>query len=462
MNTIKRYIFFISVITLVFLGSCQDQLDVEPEGSLTVNEALSDFEGIETALIGVYSGLRSSLLYGRNLLVMPEASGDNVVLAIENSNRFTQNASYQWSVDNGDVTGIWNALYTIILRVNTVINNIDGVTGGTQTERNQVLGEALFIRALAHFELVRGFAQPISIGGTSSLGVPIVRQSVVGEPPRNTVGEVYIQITSDLVSATNLMNNDLAPFRASQDAARALLSRVYLYMEDNVNVISQATKVIDSGNYGLDSISNYIESWAFDGTIEEIFTVKFLATETLGASNLGNIYIPEGFGDLRASQDIIVELSGPGDVRIQFIRDIGGDEYQYKFPGILNIPGLASPRLLRLAEMYLNRAEAYAKIGNYPDAIIDLNTIRTTRGLAAIFPQNTQVLNEVLLERRRELAWEGHRTYDLFRNKQDLLRIECNAISICDVAAGSDFTIWPIPDREIKVNPNIVQNPGYN
>jgi len=126
MNTIKRYLFFIPVITLIFLGSCEDQLNLEPAGALTVNEALSDFEGIETALMGAYSGLRSGLLYGRNLLVMPEASGDNVVLAIENSNRFTQNASYQISVDNGDVTGIWNALYTIILRVNTVINNIEG------------------------------------------------------------------------------------------------------------------------------------------------------------------------------------------------------------------------------------------------------------------------------------------------------------------------------------------------
>ncbi len=182
----------------------------------------------------------------------------------------------------------------------------------------------------------------------------------------------------------------------------------------------------------------------------------------MGASNLGNIYIPEGFGDLRASQDIIDELSGPGDVRIQFIRTFAGDEYQYKFPGILNTPGLASPRLLRLAEVILNRAEAYAKIGNYPDAIVDLNIIRTRSGLAAIFPPDNQVLGQVLAERRRELAWEGHRTYDLFRNNQDLVRIECNAISICDVAAGSDFTIWPIPDREIKVNPNIVQNPGYN
>jgi len=302
------------------------------------------------------------------------------------------------------------------------------------------------------------------------MGVPIVLESIVAEPPRNTVGDVYIQIVSDLVSSTGLMTINSGAFFASEEAARALLSRVYLYMEDNISAVSQANQVINSGNYGLidgtidsngDGISDYVESWSFDGTVEEIFSIKFLATETLGASNLGNIYIPEGFGDLRASQDIIDELSGPGDVRIQFIRSIGGDEYQYKFPGILNIPGLASPRLLRLAEIILNRAEANAKTMNFTDAITDLNIIRINRGLAAIFPPNNQVLSQVLAERRRELAWEGHRTYDLFRNKQNLVRIECNPISICDVAAGSDFTIWPIPDREIKVNPNIKQNPGY-
>ncbi len=458
----KKIIYSFAIVAMaMFMGACEDLLDLQPQQSLSVGDALSDFDGVTTALIGAYDKLQDVDLYGRNTLVMPEASGDNVILTLDNSNRFTQNALNVFTISNGDVEDQWTDWYNVILRVNTIINNIDGVSGGSQADRDQVLGEALFLRALAHFEMVRGFAQPISTGGGSNPGIPIILVSEIGEPARNTVGEVYNQIVADLTSSVGLMTNAQAPFRASTDAARALLSRVYLYMEDNANVVSMADAVINSGNYGLEPTATYLASWETDGGQEEIFTARFLGNETLGSDNLGNIYIQEGYGDLRASQDIMDALSGAGDIRIQFIRNVAGDDYQYKFPGQLGVPGLASPRILRLAEMHLNRAEANAKLGNFAAAITDLNLIRNRAGLASITPADADVLTEVLAERRRELAWEGHRTYDLFRNGLDMVRVECNAISACTISAGADDAIWPIPEKEMEANPNMVQNPGY-
>lgn len=454
----------ISIFTALFLiiVSCDGKLDLEPQQSLSDTEALSDFASLQTALIGAYHGMQDVDYYGRNFLVMPEAQGDNILVSLENSNRFLQSAGYNYTISNGDVTDFWNDTYELIASINNLVNSFENVTDGTESERNQVLGEALFIRGLAYFDLARAFGRPYTEDGGASQAVPIVLVSELGTPPRNTVSEVYTRVLQDLQQAKGLMNNDGAPFLASADAVDALLSRVYLYMGDNANAISSANSVIGGGNYTLIPQADFIDSWALDNTSEEIFTLKFQADESFGADNLGRIYIPEGYGDLRPTQDIM-DLFAAGDIRADFIRTVDGDEYQYKFPGILGVPGLASPKLLRLAEVILNRAEAYAKSNDFTNAKADLNTIRNRAGLASIDPANTEVLKEVLLERRRELAWEGHRSFDIYRNGESLVRIECNALALnaCIVNATDTRIIFPIPEAEINANANMVQNPGY-
>ena len=459
----KTYIK-ISILAMIVLAiACDNKLDLEPQQSLSDVEALGDFSGLQTALIGAYHGLQDVDYYGRNFLVMPEAQGDNILIALDNSNRFLQNTGYTFTVGNADVRDLWNDVYLVIGAANNIINAFETVTDGTEEERNHVLGQALFLRALAHFDLVRAFGRPYTEDNGASLGVPVILISEVGSPARNTVSEVYTQVISDLQQARDLMNNNEAPFFASSDAANALLSRVYLYMGDNANAITSASAVIESGNYSLVPNEDYVASWQVaDGTPEEIFSLRFQADETYGADNLGRIYLPEGYGDLRPTQDIM-DLLAPEDVRGEFIRDFNGDDYNFKFEGILDVPGLASPRILRLAEIILNRAEAYAKSGEFTNAKADLNSIRTRAGLAAIDPPDGEVLNEVLLERRRELVWEGHRSFDIFRNGESLQRIECNALALdaCTVNPSDTRIIFPIPEDEINANINMVQNPGY-
>jgi len=132
------------------------------------------------------------------------------------------------------------------------------------------------------------------------------------------------------------------------------------------------------------------------------------------------------------------------------------------------VPGLVSPKILRLAEVILNRAEARAKQGKYTAALADLDLIRTRAGTGPIGSvADADVLTEVLEERRRELCFEGHRSFDLFRNNLSLVRIQCNTgleVNVagnCTVDKASNLRIYPIPQRELDANKNMVQNEGY-
>ena len=462
MNNLNRY-FLIGVLLLTFFSftACEDELNLQPQQSLSTEESLGDIVGLETALQGAYNRMQDLNYYGRDFVVIPEAGGDNILLSLDNSNRFVANNYYTLTADN-TAGAFWSDAYAVIALVNNILENIDLVEDGTQEQKDQLMGQALAIRALAHFDLVRLFAPPYAKGGGSQVGVPVVLKTEIGSPSRNTVEEVYQQVIADFTQAINLLNNDNAPFFISEMAAKALLSRVYLYKGENGQAEQLATDVISSGLFSLVPNDSYIASWGVDGSSEEIFTLRFLGPENRGANNLGSIYIPESYGDLRPTQDFF-DLLDPADVRNQFIRSIDGDEYQYKFPGMFGFPGLASPRIIRLAEVILNRAEARAKTGNFAGAIEDMNLIRSRAGIEPLSPPDGEVLEEVLLERRRELCFEGQRTFDIFRNGEDLVRIECNLPqgNNCTVAYSSHLITYPIPTRELNANPNMTQNEGY-
>ena len=464
-----------SILIILFFWGCDDQLDLQPEQSLPTEEALSNLNGLETAVRGAYSALRGISYYGRNFYVIPEAASDNIIISLANSGRFLNENRYLLN-EAQTQGGFWNLGYNIISRVNNVLENIDNIPDNRADERNNLLVQTYFIRGLVYFDLARTFCQPWPKGEGSQLGVPIVTQTEIGTPPRNSLSEVYDQVISDLtqcINAYDAIGDDekrwAPPFFASKLAAQSLLSRVYLYKGDYANAEATATAVINS-NIQLVARNSYVSYWnsevltdpGIGRFIEDIFVIRVLSVESLGAEDLGLIYMVEGFGDLRPTEDIL-DLLPANDVRRELIRNIGGDDYIYKFPGRTNFPGLTSPRVLRLSEIVLNRAEARAKSGDVSGATADLNQIRTRAGLPSINPGAGEILEEVLLERRKELAFEGHRSYDIFRNELNLERIECNLPSgiNCTVPFTSHLTAFPIPRSEINANPNMVQTEGY-
>lgn len=481
----KKYLIYTSLIifSICVFFSCGKQLNLSPPDQGPTADAIIDMNGLTTATQGMYQGMRNINYYGKAYLVMPELMGDNVYLAVDNSNRYLSTYRFNWVTGDADVTGIWNTIYRDILWANNIINsavNISTISSEEETEKNDMIGQAYFLRALEHFDLVRFFGKPFIDGNGAQLGVPYITNGEIGTPSRNTVGEVYNFVIADLKKARTLMSGDnSSPYYANSDAVAALLSRVYLYRGNNDSAVIEASKVI-AGNYSIfDAVdpASYADFFNTPGTSEDIFTLRYLANETSGADNFGNMYLKSGYGDVRVSPGFASLFDNNDARKNAFIipypddpkKPIHAGEFEnIKFSGQDATPGLYSPKILRISEIYLNRAEAYAKLKNYTDAIKDVNAIRTKRGLDKLTGvADAAVLDTVLNERRKELMFEGNRYFDLMRNGKDINRTDCDnphvlGSSPCSIKYNSNNAIVPIPQRERDANPNMEQNPGYD
>jgi hypothetical protein len=284
---------------------------------------------------------------------------------------------------------------------------------------------------------------------------------------------------------------------ASKQVAEALLARVYLYKGDNANALVYANKVINSGRYSLLSTSelpNYFRS-SPDANKETIFCIRHIKTEDRGYSAIGSMYFSgdasgnalnqaaSGWGELYASKKIYdTYMLNPQDVRLKFLSPLMVNGvvqvnnkitpnvpmyYINKYNLQEGIVNLSSPVYLRLAEMYLIRAEANAKTpGNDLAALDDVNRIRTRAGipaltLAGLTTAGKTMLDAVLDERALELAFEGHRAYDLFRNNRPVVRNYpgTGTSTSQTVDPGDSKVVAFIPQNEIDKNPKLVQNP---
>ncbi len=476
MKNITYKLFSLVVGLSLIVSSCTDELVQTDPQALSTNEALSTFEGLQTALFGAYDGMQDLQWYGRDFIVIPEVGGDNVYIAIDNSNRFLQNWDYELNAFNTQ-TAFWTDAYATILMVNNIILAIESgavdISPTEQADADLVLGEAYAIRAIAHFDLVRAFAQQYTIDSNSP-GVPVVTEPLepTATPARNSVGEVYGQVDKDLVKASGLLDNSLGPYRITRDAITALQARVALYKGDYSVAKSLADQIINSGNYPLMPSFDVQNGWLTDGLSEEIFTLKFLTSEDRGSNNLGRIYIPSGYGDIRPSTDwrklFDADLDGVGDdndVRFSWVNDVDsgdGEYYQYKYAGADGVDGLTSPKLLRTSELYLIAAEGALETGG--DPLPYLNTLRAARDAD---PLTSADLSSIMDERSRELAFEGHRAFDLFRRGLTATRDQFvddpgKALTAPDVVPPQDFLrAYPIPQVEIDANVNMTQNDGY-
>lgn len=456
---IRKYITAASLaVALLTTTSCEDFLTVEPEQSLSEDQVFSSLDAANAAILGMYDRMQTLNYYGRDMIVIPDLMADNTLITTENSGRYIDYYSYNVVAQTGTIRDLYTRAYQTIKASNNLLANIDALeANGPEQEalRNSLKGEALFGRALAHFDLVRLIGRPYIDGNGANLGVPLVLGVEDEFNGRATVAEIYAQVITDLEEAAPLMSYS-TPFRISDQAAYGLLSRVYLYKGDNQLAIDAANKV---GGFELLSGQAYVNSWSSAGSSEEIFTLRFAADENRGADNLGDIFIPSGYGDVRPTSDLI-DVYPAGDIRLSFIRPEDGDDFNFKFGGENGISGLSSPRIIRYAEVLLNRAEAQAKLGNFSAALADVNSIRSARGAAAL---SSITVDGVLEERRRELAFEGHRLFDLTRNGRGVTRIENTNLggAPSEIDFNDPKIILPIPEREIDANPNLEQNPGY-
>jgi starch-binding outer membrane protein, SusD/RagB family len=479
MRTLIKNILVVSGLLLVFAG-CEDFLEKEPVLQQTSELTLSSYEGLNKAVIGAYAPLYNADWYGGYFVLSSEMRGGNGKLKPNDAGY--QFDAYIWNYTTDNTEELWSMAYTTIARANNVINSIPAFEG-SEEEKDMLQNykaECLFIRAIAHFDLVRLYAQPYS-HDKSGLGVPVVTETKIDQPARNTVEQVYTQVVSDLKEAESLFGDykreggaDPKGF-ATKEAVQALLARVYLFMEDWQNAADYATKVINSGKFQMWTAAQYVTvsdnpdgAWGRETEGSEvIFAVygSLGATAFPGQEGIAYMTNPAFHGDACASNDLL-NLYEEGDVRRDlFYSDPDGraiyEGYWWtnKYPSKTGDGSTNNTPVLRLSEMYLIRAEAIHKGASISGVapVDDYNAIRTNRGLAK--QTGTVVLSDISDERRRELCFEGHIIYDLARRKEGLVRNDFVAEVNQNIPFPNNKWAVPIPKSEFDGNENMVQNP---
>jgi len=480
MKTIFKY-NLLFILMMIFI-SCEDEIELTSLDDVDSTALFSTATTVEGGVLGLYSQAQSSDNFNGTPQVTAEFWADNSDFK-GSFPTLRQVYDYAIQADNTSVRAIYFQIGDLIEACNFIITDLPLAEPRprdlTPELEAQFIAEAKFLRALANFEYTLYFGQPYNVSNGSSLSVRNITIPFRGDNeaefdvPRSTLNDVYNQIEEDLTTAIPDLPATYSgetTIRATSGAATALLARLELYRE-NFDIAAQlATDVIDSPVYTLASDYNFYDS---DDNPEHIFQIKNLAIdgqETIGYSDLTNP-TPGGRGDAPFSQDLIDAYqtdpaypsdSIPNDLRFSQLTQIGVDAqgvesvFTAKYTDFQSLSDNAP--ILRITEMYLIRAEANVRngssIGDTP--LNDLNLLRDRAGLD---PLTSVDIDDVLRERRKELAFEGgHRRMDLLRNGRNLregLEFEDRA----DV--GQPLTIFPIPQRALDLTTEVEQNPGY-
>jgi hypothetical protein len=441
-----KKIIFIALILCTVL-SC-DVLDVEPQNSISAEEAFNTKEDIDKGILGAYASFQSLSYYGRTFGIFSDLAADNLSHPLDaTATAYAEVDNNSILPENGSVDGIWSIAYDGINVANNVIDKVPTIADMTEQEKNEALAELYFIRALNHFNLLNYFG-----------GVPIKVTPTVGvnnlDAPRNTEEEVYNQIINDLIFSVEHLPVSGTKIRASNAAAKALLAKVYLYKKEYPLAISMASEVISDGDYTLPD--NYRDVFEDDESDESIFEISFSELERNRIAEYNFPTSLNGRREVEPSQDLL-DAYETNDERFEASIAFEGDKaYAIKYDDLSL--GTGNFIVLRLADMYLIRAEAEASLQapNVSSVQSDINEIRVRANLQPTSESSiTQLLSIIEDERRIEFAFEGQRWFDLVRTDR--------AITVLPNVNSTNQMLFPIPTDEIQTNnsPGMVQNPGY-
>ena len=455
MNTRKIIItttkVFAISLALLFI-SCENAiLNLEPEQAISNASAVVDKKSAEAALVGAYDKLQSANYYGSEFVASIYLSGNNVGWTGSlNYYRAFNNHSYQ--ADNTTINTTWFAIYATVNATNQVIDKVSALQSSdlTDAEKNRIVGEAYFIRALSLFDLGRTWGN-----------VPIITKATVTAHDfdgvkQSTQSQVYTQVIVDLEKSLSLLPEKVDRNRATKNTARALLARVYLYQENWVKAEEYASLLIADANYQLVDYPTFFQQKA---TKEGIFELLY-TTADKNAHALYWLSSAEGGRHEWAPTENIVSLLSDatvGGTRKALYKDQSTALNPKFYVGLLywRTTGDDAAYILRIAEQYLIRAEARVKKAT-PDltgALADLNAIRL-RAKVPVSSANTADALSLAIEneRRVEFAFEPHQWYDLVRTKR--------AGTVLGVTDPNKW-IFPIPFNDLAADKDLVQNLGY-
>lgn len=454
---IKSLKYTILSVVVLCLVACEGQFeDIKPAASVEEKVALSSDKNIRSLLVGAYDAFTGGRLFGGYYQLHSELlAGDPVARDIRWRGTFADPGevfSKSMAITNGDASAAWLNTYNAINVVNTILANLNTVE---QANRARVEGEALFMRGVMYYQLVCFFAKQFnSATSQNDIGVPLVllpaslANFVEEKPARASVAAVYQQILTDLNKAEAQLPESNG-FYANKFVVAAFLARVHLQMSNFAQARDAANRVIQSGRYTM--LVDY--SFCFNNiknTTEDIFAVQITVQD--GTNNMATFFGGRnigGRGDVQV-QAPHLNLYEAGDARRAFFyTDPGtGRIHTGKWRDVV----AANINIIRLPEMFLTRAEANFRLGTSVGAtpVDDVNRIRTRVNLRPLAGSEL-TLDRILRERQLELAFEGVRIQDIKRTGG---RVGSRLFS-------DDRLIFPIPDRELKSNPNLTQNSGY-
>lgn len=467
----NKILVLLSVVGCMF-QSC-NKLDSTPTDSIDPTKAFRNIDDVNMGVLGAYAPITTTVLEAGAIV------SDEVMLPKENTVSNTGLHKWLYNSSSGTVTAAWGEYYIIIDRVNHVLEALPNITvnAGAQLSLNQYHAELLALRAYSHFELLRAYASTYAGDG---LGVPYMKKRALSYPPRPTVAANFADINADLLAAKELMPSSFSSsIRITKTAISAMQARVALYEKNWTNAIQYATEVIN--NQSLASKEDFPKLWT-DASSSEI--VWQLARE-VGESRLGASFFRET-GEIvlyAPSFKLISTFNTATDIRFaSYIKydqarntNSAGAKSAYLVQkyigGNAASPGLTNVKLFRVGEMYLIRAEAEVEqnaSAGIDAANKDLNDLRTARINNYVHQNITSkqaVVEAIYLERFKELAFEGHRFYDLKRRNLPIERLPqdlTDVITINKLTNAEAQYCFPITVDEMSVNKNMIQNPFYS
>lgn len=464
--------FFKHVVIILMLGflffSCEKLVEVAPPSNKLIQKVVFESDATaQSAMTGIYNQLFITAFsngFSSSITFLSGLSADNlrnIRTTSLNRMEFEQN---ELLPDNPDNLYVWSSAYNVIYMTNSFLEGLAGSEEITSSLKNQLEGEARFIRAFTFFYLVNLYGD-----------VPLILDTNYEDnqiASRNSTSEVYEQIINDLQIAIDLLSTEYLNgerTQVNQYAATALIARVYLYMENWTAAENYSSKVINEGSI-----------YKLLGDLNEVFLANsneaIWQISPIGGGGIvthtkeGSLFIIDPIASFFASiqlRDDFVDTFQEDDKRLSNWTGYNSGmeayySYKYKIWNSNEFPIEEYSMVLRFAEQFLIRAEARANQGNLSGAIADLDVIRNRAGLESIFELNPNITQEELLEliieeRRKELFAEwGHRWLDLKRTGR------ASAV----LGEGNPFwkdtdVLYPIPGEERRKSPNLSQNDGY-
>jgi hypothetical protein len=476
-----KTIYLLLAVTLVMASCKKGFLDESPSNSVDATTAIKTPNDLSDAVNGLYTAAKSASLFGQNVPILGDELADNIFVSSSNYGQFITENNYSFIATSGEASGIWSQGYYTILQANRIIA---APLAATPTV-NQLKGEAYTWRALTYLTLVNYFATPYTLNPNAD-GVPIVTVPTYVTGPyvklaRNTVSEVYNRIITDLDSAFLLLPSTpvAATYHATNSnyiakyAAKAIEARAYLYKGDYAAARDAALTVVQNGGYTLAATATAFTSYwtspsANTGKLETILELYNGVSGSV--TGMADLYYQSGNGEMLATAELYSAYSAT-DLRKSLI--LNGIRKGNSQPGLIvnkysNLLNADKDeiKIIRYAEVILTLAEGYARSGDEGNARTTLNQLLKLRdpAFAGYTSSGQQLLNDILAERRKELAFEGLRFFDLTRLNLVISRpAQPFSYPGYPLVSLTDFRrLQPIPQVEIDANPKMKQNPGYN